>query len=68
MIVTLIFTPNMSKAIDVLNRKFNPKLIRTILGTSTFGVFCYLLSSNIIGKMSYYYALAAGIGVFPFLL
>lgn len=68
MIVTLILTPNMSKAIDVLNHKFDPRLIRTILGTSTFGVFCYLLSSNIIGKTSYYYALAAGIGCISILI
>lgn len=68
MIVTLILTPNMGKAIDVLNKKFNPLLIRTILGTSTFGVFCYLLSSNIIGQTSYYYALAAAVGCISILI
>lgn len=68
MIVTLLLTPNMGKAIDVLNKKFNPLLIRTILGTSTFGVFCYLLCSNIIGKTSYYYALAAACGCVSILI
>lgn len=62
MVVTLLLTPNMGKAIDILNTKVNPALIRTILGTSTFGVFCFLLCSNIIGKTSYYYALAAAVG------
>lgn len=62
MIATMILTPNMGRAITVLEKKYNPKLIKTIMGTSSFGVFCYLLTSNTVGKGSYLYPVAALVG------
>lgn len=61
-IVTLFCTPNMNSAIGFLEYKFDPKLIKMILGCSSLGVFSYLLCNNVIGKPNYYYALASILG------
>lgn len=48
MIVTLLFTPSMTKYVAKLNTKYNPAWIKYLLSGATVGLFAFLLSNALI--------------------
>lgn len=49
-LVTLLLAHRMTKAIDVLNKKYNPAWIKALMFGATLGLFSYLLNRQILGS------------------
>lgn len=52
MVVALILTHRMAKAVNFLNKKYDPKWIKMMMTGATIGLFAYLLSGQLVGKGS----------------
>ncbi|MBS6952258.1 MAG: DUF5058 family protein [Enterocloster asparagiformis] len=66
MIVALLTTSRMGWAVDKMNRKFSPKVVKAVMFGAGVGLFAYLVSNNVIGKKSPYWvaSLVAGLSIF----
>lgn len=58
MLVTLLLTHRMAKALGWLNEKYNPKWIRMMMGGAMLGLFGYLLANGVVGRPSPFYVAA----------
>lgn len=65
MAVTLLITPRMGWAVNKMNEKINPLIVKAIMGGASIGLFAYLLSNNIVGKQSpqWIAAITAGLSI-----
>ena len=65
MLVALILTPRMGWAVEKMNSKFDPKLVKAVMMGASIGLFAFLLANNTVGKATPYWigALAAGISI-----
>lgn len=54
MLVVLLLTHRMSKAISWMNTKYNPKWIKLMMGGAMIGLFAYLTANSVVGKTSPY--------------
>lgn len=52
MAVALLLTHRMSKAVNYLNKKYDPDWIKMMMSAATIGLFGYLLSNQLVGKTS----------------
>lgn len=65
MLVTLLITKRMGWAVNKMNDKFNPLMVKAVMGGASVGLFAYLLSNNIVGKPrpQYIAAIASGASI-----
>lgn len=65
MLVTLLVTPRMGLAVDKMNEKINPLMVKAIMAGASIGLFSYLLSNNLVGRKSPFWvaAITAGIAI-----
>lgn len=59
LVVTFLLTHRMESITNTLYAKFDKKLVSTLMGAAVTSLFAYLLSNNLVGKNSYYWAAAA---------
>jgi hypothetical protein len=52
MLVALLLTHRMSKAVSVLNEKYDPAWIKMMMASAAIGLFGYLLCNQLVGKAS----------------
>ncbi len=52
MIVALFAATGMGKAVEKMNTKYNPLLVKAVMGGAAFGLFAYLVSNATVGKPS----------------
>ena len=62
MIVTLLLTHRMAKALGWLNEKYDPKWIKAMMAGAMMGLFGYLLANGVVGKASPFYVAAIASG------
>lgn len=67
MAVSLFLTPNMGRAVDAMNTKFNPKSVKLVMSAAALALFAYLWGNAVIGKAAPYYV-AAGVSAVSILL
>lgn len=52
MIVALVATSRMGWAVEKMNQKFSPVIVKAAMSGAAIGLFAYLVSNNLIGKPS----------------
>ena len=67
MAVSLFLTPNMGRAVDAMNNKFNPKAVKLVMSAAALALFAYLWGNAVIGKATPYYV-AAGVSAVAILV
>ena len=63
MVISLLLTPNMGKAVNAMNRRFNPKAVKLVMSAAALALFAYLWGNSVIGKNVTYYVAAAAAAV-----
>lgn len=63
MLVALLITKRMGWAVNKMNEKFNPQMVKAVMGGASIGLFAYLLSNNLVGKSSPQYVAAISSGI-----
>lgn len=64
MVVALLTISRIGWAVDIMNKRFNPKMVRAVMGGAAIGLFAFLVSNNLIKRPSAYWVAAASAGIF----